>query len=160
MGLIVNFETRYKVYGLPFLFQGWDGPCNKFSTWFRHHFNKKNVINSIQTSFYTGGLIGLCLGFSFISGIEILFWLCCCCHEVKKKCLQDNIDESPENPAKASIYQIRTELVSSSVQTEPPPVQNEARNKKNWILKQTIVMGYSVVLKHLQRTYSLWPGRN
>ena len=90
-----------------------------------------NVISSLKTSFYTGGLIGLCLGFSFISGIEILFWFCCCCHEVKKKCLEENIEESPENPAKASIYQIRTELVSSSVQTEPPPVQNKARNKKN-----------------------------
>ena len=32
-----------------------------------------------------GGLLGLCLGFSFISGIEILFWLCCCFREVKKK---------------------------------------------------------------------------
>ena len=45
--------------------------------------------------------------------------------------MQENIDESPENPAKASIYEIRPELVSSSVQTEPPPVQNEARNKKH-----------------------------
>ena len=26
----------------------------------------------------TGGLLGLCLGFSFISVIEIIFWLCCC----------------------------------------------------------------------------------
>ena len=24
----------------------------------------------------TGGLLGLCIGFSFISGIEILFWIC------------------------------------------------------------------------------------
>ena len=27
----------------------------------------------------TGGLLGLCVGFSFISGIEILFWCCLCC---------------------------------------------------------------------------------
>ena len=33
----------------------------------------------------TGGLLGLFLGFSFISAIEILFWICCCCREVKKK---------------------------------------------------------------------------
>ena len=33
----------------------------------------------------TGGLLGLFLGFSFISGIEILFWICCCCVEIKKK---------------------------------------------------------------------------
>ena len=33
----------------------------------------------------TGGLLGLFLGFSFISAIEILFWICCCCREVKRK---------------------------------------------------------------------------
>ena len=27
----------------------------------------------------TGGLLSLCIGFSFISIIEIIFWLCCCC---------------------------------------------------------------------------------
>ena len=33
----------------------------------------------------TGGLLGLFLGFSFISAIEMLFWICCCCREVKRK---------------------------------------------------------------------------
>ena len=33
----------------------------------------------------TGGIIGLCLGFSFISGFELIFWFCCCCREFKKK---------------------------------------------------------------------------
>ena len=32
----------------------------------------------------TGGLLGLCLGFSFISCIEIFFWFCCCFRELKK----------------------------------------------------------------------------
>ena len=32
----------------------------------------------------TGGLLGLCLGFSFISAIEMIFWLCCCCCEFKR----------------------------------------------------------------------------
>ena len=32
----------------------------------------------------TGGLLGLCLGFSFISGMEIIFWICCCCQRSKK----------------------------------------------------------------------------
>ena len=31
----------------------------------------------------TGGLLGLCLGFSFISGIEIIFWCCCFCIKPK-----------------------------------------------------------------------------
>ena len=33
----------------------------------------------------TGGLLGLCLGFSFISGIEILYWCFCLCQNCKKK---------------------------------------------------------------------------
>ena len=33
----------------------------------------------------TGGLLGLCLGFSFISGVELIFWLCCCGREFKRK---------------------------------------------------------------------------
>ena len=32
----------------------------------------------------TGGLLGLCLGFSFISIIEIFFWFCSCCRDFKK----------------------------------------------------------------------------
>ena len=32
----------------------------------------------------TGGIIGLCLGFSFISGFELIFWCCCCCRGFKK----------------------------------------------------------------------------
>ena len=44
--------------------------------------------------------------------------------------MQENIDESTKNPAKASIYQIGPELVSSSVQTESAMVQDEARKKK------------------------------
>ena len=31
-----------------------------------------------------GGLLGLCLGFSLISLIEILFWCFCCCKNVTK----------------------------------------------------------------------------
>ena len=33
----------------------------------------------------SGGLLGLCVGFSFISGIELIFWFCCCCRVFKKK---------------------------------------------------------------------------
>ena len=32
----------------------------------------------------TGGLLGLCLGFSFISFIEIIFWCCFCVKELRK----------------------------------------------------------------------------
>ena len=35
----------------------------------------------------TGGLLGLCIGFSFISAIEIFYWCCCCIREFEKKAL-------------------------------------------------------------------------
>ena len=39
----------------------------------------------------TGGLLGLCLGFSFISGVEILYWCCyCCCGRKMKKNTVEN----------------------------------------------------------------------
>ena len=33
----------------------------------------------------SGGLLGLCLGFSLISGIELIFWFFCCCRTFKEK---------------------------------------------------------------------------
>ena len=33
----------------------------------------------------SGGLLGLCVGFSFISGIELIFWFCCCSRIFKNK---------------------------------------------------------------------------
>ena len=38
----------------------------------------------------TGGLLGLCLGFSFISAIEIFYWCCCCCQKFKSHILFQN----------------------------------------------------------------------
>ena len=32
----------------------------------------------------SGGLLGLCIGFSFISAVEILFWISCCCRNCSK----------------------------------------------------------------------------
>ena len=32
----------------------------------------------------SGGLLGLCIGFSFISAIEICFWISCCCRSFSK----------------------------------------------------------------------------
>ena len=33
----------------------------------------------------SGGLLGLCLGFSLISGVELIFWFFCCCRTFKEK---------------------------------------------------------------------------
>ena len=33
----------------------------------------------------TGGLLRLCLGFSLITGFEMIFWFCCCCKKNPKE---------------------------------------------------------------------------
>ena len=49
----------------------------------------------------SGGLLGLCLGFSFMSGIEIVFCLCWLCGEFKKKvCSKQN----PQQTTQATDY--------------------------------------------------------
>ena len=45
---------------------------------------KRDVAMTLTTYIANaGGLLGLCIGFSFISAIELLFLLCCCCRNVK-----------------------------------------------------------------------------
>ena len=39
----------------------------------------------------SGGLLGLCIGFSFISAIEIFFWICCFCNIGIKKMYKKSI---------------------------------------------------------------------
>ena len=46
---------------------------------------KRDVAMTLTTYIANaGGLLGLCIGCSFISAIEILFWVCCCCRSLKK----------------------------------------------------------------------------
>ena len=46
---------------------------------------KRDVAMTLTTYIANaGGLLGLCIGFSFISAIEIFFWFCCYCRNVKK----------------------------------------------------------------------------
>ena len=43
------------------------------------------VIKQGPSKKISGGLLGLCLGFSLISIFEIVFWICQCCRQLKKK---------------------------------------------------------------------------
>ena len=56
-----------------------------------------------------GGLIGLCIGFSFISCIEIIFWLCTCCYEFKSKVWSNSVQDRAKK--------CEPETVTSSTQT-------------------------------------------
>ena len=71
---------------------------------------------------YTGGLLGLCLGFSFISGIEIIYWLCCFCLGFTKNC-----KENGNQPKEVSTHaQQAMHYRPDSKRAEPE--QNPANN--------------------------------
>ena len=49
----------------------------------------------------SGGLLGLCIGFSFISAVELLYWICCICNIGIKKLLNKNVvNQGPIEEAK------------------------------------------------------------
>ena len=39
----------------------------------------------------SGGLLGLCIGFSFISAVELLYWICCIFNIAKNKLLKKKV---------------------------------------------------------------------
>ena len=53
---------------------------------------KRDVASSFVTFVAnTGGLLGLCIGFSFISAVELVYWICCICHIGIKKLLNKKV---------------------------------------------------------------------
>ena len=71
----------------------------------------------------TGGLLGLCIGFSFISAFEILFCFCSCCMKAKKTAVEkiapvevDIIDESDNSWKTQTIF----ELQKPAIDSRPP----------------------------------------
>ena len=61
----------------------------------------------------TGGLLGLCIGFSFISAFEILFCFCSCCMKPKKTAVEKiapsglDIDKSDNSRNSQTMYELQ-----------------------------------------------------
>ena len=71
----------------------------------------------------TGGLLGLCIGFSFISAFEILFCFCSCCMKPKKtaveKILPVGDDNSNDSGNSQTMFELQKTAITSSL---PVPV--------------------------------------
>ena len=67
----------------------------------------------------SGGLLGLCIGFSFISAVELLYWICCICNIGIKKLLnkkvvpQEPIDEEKIEDTGMEMFLV--EFVSETI---------------------------------------------
>ena len=83
----------------------------------------------------SGGLLGLCVGFSFISGIELIFWFCCCCRIFKKKV-------PCQNPCQSDIYN-----QSHQTALKQPSESHQTAIKQLSYSHQTAVRPY-IVIRH------------
>ena len=68
----------------------------------------------------TGGLLGLCIGFSFISAFEILFCFCSCCMKPKKTAVEkiapvevDIIDESDNSWKTQTMFELQKPAIDN-----------------------------------------------
>ena len=75
----------------------------------------------------SGGLLGLCLGFSLMSGIEIIFCLCWFCGEFKKACT----NQSQHLTLQAKHDENRRDFLSLEKQYSIDLVEEELQNYQN-----------------------------
>ena len=69
----------------------------------------------------TGGLLGLCIGFSFISAFEILFCFCSCCMKPKKTAVEKiaPVEKSYNSLTTQTMFELQKPAIDSSL---PVPV--------------------------------------
>ena len=85
------------------------------------------ITRDVAMSFITfvansGGLLGLCIGFSFISAVELLYWICCICNIGRKKMFNKKVivqepiveEEIEDTKIKTSVVEFISETIKRS----------------------------------------------
>ena len=92
---------------------------------------KKDVAMSFVTFVAnSGGLLGLCIGFSFISAVELLYWICCICNIGIKKLLNKNVVmQDPIEEARIDQTGVKTYAVEFISETMRRAAKNQATRK-------------------------------
>jgi hypothetical protein len=80
----------------------------------------------------SGGLLGLCIGFSFISLVELLYWICCICNIAKNKLLKKKVvPEEPTEEEKIDYTGIKTYAVNFVAETIKSAANQATRKPEN-----------------------------
>ena len=77
----------------------------------------------------SGGLLGLCIGFRFISAVELLYWIFCICNIGIKKLLNKNVVKGEPIEARidqTGVQMIAVEFISETIKRA---AQNQATRK-------------------------------
>ena len=78
----------------------------------------------------SGGLLGLCIGFSFISAVELLYWICCICNIGIKKLLNKNlVTQEPIEEARIDQTGVETFVIEFVSETIKKAAANQATRK-------------------------------
>ena len=93
------------------------------------------IKRDIAMSFVTfvansGGLLGLCIGFSFISAVELLYWICCICNiGIKKVINKTKVTQEPIEEARIDQTGVETFDVEIISETIKEATKNQATRK-------------------------------
>ena len=92
---------------------------------------KKDVAMSFVTFVAnSGGLVSLCIGFSFISAVELLYWICCICNIGIKKLLNKNlVTQEPIEEARIDQTGVETFVIEFVSETIKKAAANQATRK-------------------------------
>ena len=81
----------------------------------------------------SGGLLGLCIGFSFISAVEIFFWICCFCNiGIKKMCKKNSVTQEAVEEEKiedTGIENYAVEFVGETMKGKANETTRKPENK-------------------------------
>ena len=79
----------------------------------------------------SGGLLGLCIGFSFISAVELLYWICCICNIGIKKLFKNKnmVTQEPIEEARIDQTGVKTYAVEFISETMRRAAKNQATRK-------------------------------
>jgi hypothetical protein len=78
----------------------------------------------------SGGLLGLCIGFSFISAVELLYWICCICNiGIKKVINKTKVTQEPIEEARIDQTGAKTFVVEFISETIRRAAKNQATRK-------------------------------
>ena len=81
----------------------------------------------------SGGLLGLCIGFSFISAIEIFFLICCFCNiGIKKMCKKNIVTQKAVEEEKiedTGIENYAVEFVAETIKRTDNQTTRKPENK-------------------------------
>ena len=97
----------------------------------------------------SGGLLGLCIGFSFMSGIEIIFYFCYFCGFFKQKVCRKTINEVGSLQVQNSMA-IKDSISSNENQNSDVEIRSNGNSDIDTAANDTVLINLVNTVKELE----------